>query len=265
MLKKLSIAGLALLASSGIALADSSDSMATDPAMATDNGTSTATTSTAPKKHKKHHKKHKKHHYRTAAAAPAPVAATDQDPAYSAPKGDYKGEIAAPCPTCPPPFMAGAYLGLGIGSVVNYDSRPAAFNGFQGTLFGGYGWLWDQWYGALEVFVQDSASIVNYNRKTVNGNVQSSWGYGASILPGYTILENVLAYLRLGVVDTKFTGTGASWAVGGQVGLGLETVLCNNWDLRGEYIYGFYKGIGGSNGSPKSQQFNLELLYKFQV
>lgn len=283
MLKNISIAGLALLASSGIAFADTSDSMpAADTSTMSDNAASsasdtsavssdnmaTSTTTTAPKKHKKHHHKkhHKKHHCRTAAthtAAPAPVA--DPDPVTTAaPKGDYKGEIAAPCPTCPPPFTAGAYVGLGVGSLLNYSSKPAAYNGFQGTLFGGYGWLWDQWYGALEVFIQDSAQITNYTAQNTAGNAKSSWGYGLSVLPGYTILENVLAYLRLGVVETRFSA-GNSWATGGQLGLGMETVLCNNWDLRGEYVYSFYNSLSNNNGNPKSQQFNLELLYKFQL
>ena len=177
-------------------------------------------------------------------------------------KGEYKGEVAAPCPTCPPPFRPGAYLGLGIGSVMNYASRPAFYNGFQGTLFGGYGWLWDQWYAGLEIFVQDSAMITNYTRKSVNGNVQSNWGYGGSILPGYLILDNVLAYLRLGVVETRFSAAN-QWRFGGQVGLGAETALCTNWDLRGEWIYSFYNSLSNSYGLPHSQQVDLSLIYKF--
>src|SRR5580700_11620007 len=212
MLKKLSIAGLALIASSSIAFADPSDSApaadntdasgaSTDASMNNAAGDNTAATSSMPKKHKKHHHKHhhRHHHYHaTSQAAVAP--AGDQDMvASSAPKGDYKGEVAAPCPTCPVPFHPGAYVGLSVGSLINIASRPAAYNGLQGTLFGGYGWMWDQWYAGLELFVQDSAQMTNYTRKAANGNVKANWGYGLSVLPGYTLVDNVLGFLRLGV------------------------------------------------------------------
>lgn len=273
MLKKLSIAGLALLASSGIAFADPSDtntvsdnsSSSTDASMNNAAGdttaTTTTTTTTVHKKHKKHHhKKHHRHHHQAAQMAPA-----DDAMMASAPKGDYKGEVAAPCPTCPVPFHPGAYVGLSVGSLLNYASRPAIYNGLQGTLFGGYGWMWDQWYGALELFVQDSAQITNYTNNSGNGNVSSSWGYGLSVLPGYMIVDNVLGFLRLGVVETHFNSGSNQWRTGGQIGLGLDTALCTNWDLRGEYIYSFYNSLSNSYGLPRSQQFNLGLIYKFEL
>ncbi|HSW71331.1 MAG TPA: outer membrane beta-barrel protein, partial [Gammaproteobacteria bacterium] len=211
------------------------------------------TTTTTHKKHRKH-KKHYRHHHRAQNPAPAP------EPVNF--KADYKGEVAAPCPTCPAPFMAGAYLGLSVGSIINYTTAPAVYNGLEGTLFGGYGWLWDQVYGGLEIFVQDSVAITN--NTSALGSAKSTWGYGLSILPGYLLTDNVLGYLRLGVARTRFS-TGNSTVTGGQLGLGLDTALCNNWDLRGEYVYSFYNSLSNHGGSPKSQQFNLGLIYKFQM
>jgi len=275
MLKKLSIAGLAVLASSGIAFADTSDMSGTDTSAMSDNSANDASmnnaasdnsavssnASTSKAAHKKH-KKHKKHYYKKHHhVKPAPVAETDAAPA---PKADYKGEVAAPCPAnvCPNPFMGGAYLGFSVASRVNYTSSPAVYNGLEGTLLGGYGWLWDQWYAALEIFVQDSTQITN-NTSSV-GSAKSSWGYGLSILPGYMLVDNVLGYLRLGIVETRFS-TRSSNLLGGQIGLGLDTALCNNWDLRAEYVYSFYNSISNHGGNPKSQQFNLGLVYKFQM
>jgi opacity protein-like surface antigen len=65
------------------------------------------------------------------------------------------------------------------------------------------------------------------------------------------------------VLRTQFS-SGNTWLTGGQVGLGLDVALCTNWDLRGEWDYGFYNS-SGSVGNPKSQQFNLGLIYKFEL
>jgi|GEM_PF-1261134 len=286
MLKKLSLAGLVLMASSGIAFADpndatsAADTSSTDAtssaASATGSNDSSATSESSSSKsmHKKHrkHKKHKKHHHYRSHTSQA-AASTDSDAVVAsaavttaAYKGDYKGEIAAPCPTCPPGIQAGPYVGLGLGSLLNYTSHHASYNGLEGNLFGGYGWLWDQWYGGLEVFVNDNLEMTN-NTSPTYGSAKSSWSYGGSLLPGYLIQENVLGFLRLGVIETRFNGNGGKnkWKFGGQVGLGLQTMLCQNWGLRGEWMYNFYNSMGSASiGVPRAQQYNLSLLYNFQ-
>lgn len=260
MLKKLSYMGMALIASSGIAFADTSEMSSTtdstSTSVSTDAGATDATTTTqvSHKHHKKHTAKHKQHKHHNADMASAVDAVV--------PAGGYKGEVAAaPCPACVhAAFNTGPYLGLSASSRVNYLSHPAAFHGVEGTVFAGYSTAWDQMYGAVEIFAQKAASIANY--RTTAGSTASSWGYGLSVLPGYMVTENVLGYLRLGVVKSRFT-TGNSNLTGGQVGLGMETALSNNWDLRGEWVHSFYKAM--RLGNPKSQQFNLGLLYKFQA
>lgn len=266
MLKTLTLAGVVLAASTGIAFADPSDSTTTTETTTTTTDT-TATSDTAAAapqatKHR-HHKKHKKHHrhyYKS-------TANSDMAPSADvAPTGGYKGEM--PCPTCPRPiFNTGAYVGLGVGSVVNYLSLPAVSTEIQGTLFGGYSMLWDQLYGAVEIFVSDAAVINNYNYNVLgdarNGSANSSWSYGISVLPGYMLNDQVLGFLRLGVLNTRFTTAGGNNETGGQVGLGMQTSLTPCWDLRGEWDYNFYNSM--NIGAPKSQQFNLGLLYKFTL
>jgi opacity protein-like surface antigen len=278
MLKKITLVAIAFIASSGIAFADTSDNMPSNnmdnsAANTADAGNATAgaAPTQTPATHHKHHKnwckqhpkkchKQQKHHYTSSTSNDSSMMA----PASDQPVGGYKGEMAAaPCPACMHTnFNTGAYLGLSVGSRVNYLSRPIVSTAIDGTIFGGYSMLWDQFYGALEIFGQDDGVINNY-RSTKFGSSSSSWGYGLSVLPGYLISDNVLGYLRLGVVNTRFNGHNNSNSTGGQVGLGMQTALTNCWDLRGEWIYSFYNSI--TAGVPRTQQFNLGLLYKFQL
>ncbi len=186
-------------------------------------------------------------------------------------KGMYKGEsFLPPEPALPQAahfsFGGGPYLGLSLGARTNYTSNPVAYKGIEGTLTAGFGILArNGFYIAEEIFVGDGFQVQNYSDSAEGA--KSSWSIGLSLLPGYLILDNLLGYLRIGVVKTHFSSDGSN--NGGQVGLGLENALTENWDLRGEYIYSFYQSSGncspenGALGSVKSDQFNIGLIYKF--
>jgi opacity protein-like surface antigen len=187
----------------------------------------------------------------------------------------YKGEVFAPPPAPPAPtyshfsFGGGAYVGVDLGLRTNYSSNPSVYKGLEGTILGGFGYLSRSgFYIAEEVFAADGFQLQGYsNNNNGKPGVKSSWSLGLSILPGYLILDNVLAYGRLGVVKTYFSNSGGN-ANGGQVGLGLQTALTESWDLRGEYIYSFYSSVSGNCTSPpdsavKADQFNMGLIYKF--
>jgi len=190
------------------------------------------------------------------------------------PRRMYKGETASYFQPPPVPaavsthfsFGGGPYLGLNLGLRTNYTSNPVAYKGIEGSLTAGFGILVKNgFYIAEEVFVGDGAKLQNYPDSAESS--KSSWSIGLSILPGYLILDNLIGYLRLGVVKTHFSSDGSN--NGGQVGLGFESALSENWDLRGEYIYSFYQASSscstqpGELGSVKSDQFNLGLIYKF--
>ena len=175
-------------------------------------------------------------------------------------KGDYKNEAPAvePCPTYQ--FAAGPYLGLSVGNRTNFTHSPTAYNGLQGTLSGGYGMMLSpSWYLAGELFIGNSAELNDY-RLAGNG-ARSTWDYGVSIIPGYMITDYVMAYLRAGVVRDRFSDQ-ASSSTGGQVGLGAQTNVYDNWDVRTEYTYTAYRSVTGIS-APKSGQFNIGLVYKF--
>ena len=190
-------------------------------------------------------------------------------------KGDYKGEMIAPPPPEPLPvlapcnnysFNAGAYLGLGIGVLTNYNRTPAAYKGAEGSFFAGYGMMSSNYYLAAELFAHANAQLQNYN-SGINAAgfstaVRSTWSYGISMLPGYLITDNVLAYFRIGVARTHFGPAGG--VTGGQGGFGLQTSIGEIWDLRGEYTYSFYQSnIDPGPPHPLSDQYTLALLYKF--
>ncbi len=204
------------------------------------------------------------------------LAATTQafaGPLYRPHQKMYKGEttnyLPPPAPLAQSPhfsFGGGPYVGLNLGVRTNYTSNPIAYKGLEGTLTAGFGLLAKNgFYIGEEVFVEDGVQLQNYSDSAENG--KSAWSVGLSVLPGYLILDNMIAYLRLGVVRTNFSSEGSN--NGGQVGLGFETALLENWDLRAEYIYSFYEASSDCNpepgelGSVKSDQFNVGLFYKF--
>jgi len=173
----------------------------------------------------------------------------------------YKGE--APCPV--EVYTAGPYVGLSAGPRVNISGRPAAASELTGILSAGYGALWDQtYYLAGEIFLQDSAKLKDYTRVT-GGSARDTWGAGISILPGYMLTSHVLGYLRAGWEQSHFTnanGFSSANKGGWQVGLGGQTNIVQNWDLRGEYDYTQYSRVSGV-GHVLSHQFVLGLVYKF--
>lgn len=196
-------------------------------------------------KHKHH--KHHRHHQKEQAA--------------------YKGEVATaqPMTVVAAPtnlFEPAYYLGASVGSRVNYVSKPSLYTGLEGTVFAGYGGAMDgKMYLAGELVLGSSATIQDYKNSTARYNVKSSWNLGLSLIPGYLLTDDVLGYLRAGIATTNFSSASSNVATG-QLGLGMQAALCKNWDLRGEYIYSFYRSVSGT-GSPRSQQFNLGLLYKY--
>jgi len=176
-------------------------------------------------------------------------------------KGDYKGEMAAPapCPTynlCPAP-----YVGVGLGVRNNYTGDPVVFKGLDGDLFAGYGGIVaPSFYLAGEAFVLGTANLKDYQDFKGNG-ARSTWSYGLSVIPGYMITDHVLGYLRAGAAWTRFSDQNVSNKVGGQIGVGGQTNIYQNWDLRGEYVYTQYGRVTGI-GKVQNDLFNVGLVYR---
>ena len=152
------------------------------------------------------------------------------------------------------------YVGVSVGALDN-TSTNANFRGMPVTVFAGFGGEINNGITlAGEVYGVPVTGIIT------DHGLRNTYGYGVSLLPGVMISDHTMGYLRVGLVRTHFTPSGGrtSTISGGQVGVGLQTTLMQNWDLRGEYTYTGYNNITNVAGAPKQDQFDLGLVYKFE-
>lgn len=210
-------------------------------------------------------------------------------------KGDFKGEA------CPPPQMlkTGWYLGAQVGydayRVRNSVTTPGAStlvtnpviaaNGWLGGLMLGYGMMANDWfYLGGEIFANISNADQNFSAST--GAVPTTYtnkfevnsSYGLGLLPGIKMTDSTLTFVRLGwnwanlKTNETLTGSASSsksnTSNGFVFGVGMETLIVDNWSLRGEYDHTWYSsyntgGVYGTSVNPSDNQYTLGLLYHF--
>ncbi len=186
---------------------------------------------------------------------------------------------------------AAPYLGVNLGvQTGNWKYKNAAGNnthfnatGVKGGIFGGYGGTVDEnIYLGAEAFIDDSSDSTS--KKFVDNvgsivSLKTTYSYGASIIPGIKVGKNTMAYLRAGIIRTRFevsqpaTISGFTlqeWpsnntATGGQLGIGVQTSLTKNVDVRAEYVYTAYSSFSSNSNSvsPTNNQIDAGLVYKF--
>jgi opacity protein-like surface antigen len=157
-----------------------------------------------------------------------------------------------------PAFAGAPYVGASTGVLIN-TADNVDFRGLPGTIFAGYGaGVGQGFYVGGEVFVTLGSATI-----TDNG-LESGYSYGFGILPGIMISDHTMGYIRIGLAQTKFSPTneGNSTVTGGQLGLGLQTSLTQNWDLRGEYTFTSNKSISGVSGNPRTDTTTIAMVYK---
>ena len=215
-------------------------------------------------------------------------------------KGSYKGENlkGEAMPVCPPPklLLDGWYLGAqvgydsyrvreSIGDDIGSANPVIAANGWVGGLFLGYGqYLTDLFYlggeifgnvsGANQAWVRGAAGANSYYKFEANGS------YGLALLPGIRLNDGTLGYVRLGWNWANLKGNGSVTAGGDSdsnnksntsngfnFGLGLETLVYENWSVRTEYSHTWYSNFTNSTTNtsfnPSDNQFMLGVLYHF--
>ncbi len=152
------------------------------------------------------------------------------------------------------------YLGASLG-VVDNTSSVGNFRGMPLTINAGYGAKINQTiYLAGELFGIVGTSTLDSNPSHGARSIKSTYGFGASFIPGVMLSDTTMTYVRLGAIKTHFANYGTTVA-GGQIGLGIQTSVTQNWDLRGEYDYTKYNKFKGV--SVRSDAFNIGLVYKF--
>jgi opacity protein-like surface antigen len=172
--------------------------------------------------------------------------------------------IASPAP----------YIGAELGVVTNTSSKvavskvgkfvasqPGNYRGVPFSVFAGFGGVVNQnFYLAGEL-----NGTLGTGDFTNNNGMKTSYGYGASVIPGIMVSDHTLAYARAGIVRTRFSNAN-SLETGGRFGLGMQTSVMQNIDVRGEYdftAYGAFNNKIAKVAAPRSDAFNLGLIYKF--
>lgn len=195
---------------------------------------------------------------------------------------------------CPPPptLHDGFYVGLqggydsyrvrqkiNLGAV---NSNPVLnASGVVGGILFGYGQpiINDKVYLGAELFANSSNASTTYT-STLGAPVGAYTGkfvvnsnYGGAFLPGYYLTPATLTYIRFGYSYAKmkytesFTGASAAkskTSSGLNLGLGLETLLCDRFSGRLEYTHVFYNSFSTSNGTvtnPSNNQVMVALIY----
>jgi opacity protein-like surface antigen len=163
------------------------------------------------------------------------------------------------------PYVGGS---LGISNTTSDDiiTTTGTTSGFARgvplTLFVGYGGVLNEssLYFAGELFGTVGTAEISSNNSTNSGTPRNTYGFGLSALPGVMLSDHTLAFLRVGVVRSEFTNGGQ--ANGGQLGIGLQTALTQNVDMRLEYDFTAYEDVGVID-HPRTDAVNLGIIYKF--
>lgn len=211
-------------------------------------------------------------------------------------KGDYKNE--APCPL-PPSLKDGIYLGgqagydayrirqsiTGVGSY----STAASATGWMGGLFVGYGQYFSDFYYLGGEFLGNynggnnhTFTMADNDGDVATQKFKAKGTWGISFLPGLKLNNASLGYLRLGYDWTKFeasdsaadagvsvSGSKNSTQGGWDFGVGIETLVYQNWSVRTEYNHVWYQSFNFDAGpasetfNPSDNQFTLGVLYHF--
>jgi len=219
-------------------------------------------------------------------------------------KGERMPEPCPPIKVLKDGFYVGAQVGydvygvrdsVGIVGVDEGDGlalNPTLYaNGAIGGLFGGYGMYFQNlYYLALEIYGNYSGASTSYNylgsspgelNDRLHTKVNARGSYGISVLPGIKLNDSTLAYLRLGYnranikgqeSSTNFDGvafsvSNSNWTGGFNYGIGLESVVWDNFSVRGEFNYTSYSSfsdpITETRFSPANGTFMVGLVYHF--
>jgi opacity protein-like surface antigen len=172
---------------------------------------------------------------------------------------DYKNEQVVPAATpvvesahVVENAVGGPYVGVGLG-VANKGS----FTGLVDNFFAGYGkTIYNNYYLGGELF--GNAGSIALSGQQYNN--RANYGLGASVIPGVMLTRDTMAYGRIGVKASQYHGSNSTHT-GGQLGLGVQTSIAQNWDVRGEYDYTGY-GIINNFTKKATNQVGVGLVYK---
>lgn len=156
-----------------------------------------------------------------------------------------------------------AYVGAGLGMNLNTanNANTANYRGMPMNVFAGIGGIVaENVYLAGEVGATPTTADIGNE----NGMLKTTYSYGASVLPGVMLSDHTMAFARVGAVETHFSNAGTTKA-GFIGGIGMQTSVMQNVDIRGEYDYTGYHTLSHDDfrAAPHMDAVNLGLVYKF--
>lgn len=158
----------------------------------------------------------------------------------------------------PAPYV-GASLGFQTNTASKVDTVAANYTGFPVNLFAGYGGVVSQsFYLAGEL----TGTVGTFSSSSTNNSIRTTYGFGASLIPGVMMSDRTLSFARFGAVRTRFNNKNTT-VTGGQVGLGMQTSLTQNIALRGEYDYTMYRSFSNVS-KPHAGEASVGVVYSFE-
>lgn len=169
-------------------------------------------------------------------------------------------------------------------STTYYNSKLGT-NGWSGGIYLGDGrYFQNFYYLGAEIFGNLSSNFATSSNTipsssdtidTTNGQLTVGNNYGISIIPGISVNEHSLLYVRLGYKWTNFkyqatvattdpvvSSVSTTKTMGGfNSGVGIETLIAGNWSVRAEYTYTNYgsENIGFANNNETTNPYNVNI------
>jgi outer membrane immunogenic protein len=157
-------------------------------------------------------------------------------------------------------FYIGAQIGYGMTDMeINENIAPGVSSGnmfadgLLGGVFAGYGFMSDRVYFGLEADFE--YSDVDQTNTIAGEKIHAEKDYGFSVggRLGYEVVDNAIAYVRLGYNGSKYeakytTAAGVptsddDWLNGFELGAGAEMAIHDNVTMRLEYKHTFFDSL----------------------
>lgn len=181
---------------------------------------------------------------------------------------------------------------VGPAGTASLNGNPSvAATGWVGGLFLGYGqYLTDLFYLGGEIYGNYSGAEESHNNSVsvtptaavagsaaVNTKIEARGSGGINLIPGIKLNDTSLGYVKLGWNWTSLKATQTlSGTVGGSdsqthtsngfgFGVGIETLVWDNWSVRTEYDHVYLNSFSTNYTSfdPSDNQFTVGILYHF--
>jgi opacity protein-like surface antigen len=142
-------------------------------------------------------------------------------------------------------------------------AQQSSFRGLEPRLTLGYTAMVDKGiYMAGEAFGSMGNLVLQDNHPAGSDSLHISREFGLTFLPGIRISRDTLTFLRMGIVNSRFS-TGDKSRFGAEFGVGLETELTENWDIRGEYDFTTYRSLSSATGNPRGDSYSVAFVDRF--